>query len=106
LFGSIPLSIDFFKARGGIALSAHPCAAGSEFGSATHFKTGDNTSAVTHHKTGGVLLMLRARMEIVVLKYKPASQETHCLVYDCLPGAYTLTRMDFALVINIKTLFI
>lgn|ERR1035437_4793842 len=42
-------------------------------------------------------------MKIAVLKYKPSSEETHCVVDDCLPGARTLATIDLALVINIKS---
>ena len=42
-------------------------------------------------------------MEIVVLKYKPGSQETKRLLDDCLPGSRTLTGIHLALVVNIES---
>jgi hypothetical protein len=85
--------------RAGIAFGAHRRAAA--LGGATHFQAGDNTSAIAHHEISDEVLF-RACVEIAILEYKPASQENDSLVDDFFPGAHTLTRIDFAMVINIQ----
>jgi hypothetical protein len=88
------LSIDFLNARG-ITFGAHRWAAA--LGRTTHFQAGDNTSAKSHHKiSDGV--QFRACMEIAVLKYKPASQETHGLVDNFFPGAHSLRSASWIII--------
>lgn len=69
-------------------------------------KAGDNTSVIANDKAGAARAPAPTRIpiQIAILKDKSASQEVNRLVDNCSPGALVLLTVNFALVINIKTI--
>lgn len=72
-----------FQRERGISLRAHVSAVANARGA--QLKTGNNTSAISNHQSGAGRASFRAgiSIEVAILEYKSASQETNSLVDNC-----------------------